>query len=1378
MFKALVFGVIALLSSVGAQAQSPADANIPASLKDWRGWVLKDEEYRSCPFLGNVSPKSAQDFVCAWPSRLTINAIDDGATFTIHWQVQTTAWIPLPGDFDHWPQQVTVNNQRQPVVSQQSAPMLRLAPGSYDIAGRIPWKHRPQNIRVPNYIGIVALNIDGKSVAPVERQQDVVTLGRSNTEAPASDSLQIRVFRKLTDGVPAQLETHLEIASSGQAREEILGPVLPEGFAPLSLTSEWPARLDDDGHLRIQVQAGIDELTIKARATAPLSKITARLAAAPWPAQETWSYEAAPELRVTSATSAIQVDPRQTGAPDDWRGFPAFALSDGGVLQIDQRSRGLGNDEGNRLILQREAWLDFAGDGWYARDRISGEMLRGWRFDVAAPYVLERADAANSDYARGGSGEALLITRGAKPELSGIEWRTPTVDLAAGVRVDSASSTMSVAGWQDTFDRIDTTLHLPFGYRLIAAPGADSASGSWMSKWTLLDAFVCAILVLLAWRFLGALGAIVSGLYLLIAYQEGAPFWTLLVVMALALIVRALPQGKLRGWAEGLRRVTLLLLALAALPFIADQLRFALYPQLEQGNYIAEPQTVGMATDAAQPIAVAGKRARYTAQAKMLPTPMSSPAPAPPPAREIPERSLQTIVATASNILPADLIDHYSESTVVQTGVGEPTWNLGPTAQLSWTGPVLASQTMHLLLAPPWLVRTLHVLLVVLLGWLIWRLSSGAVLSIKSRVPLNSAVLLIAGLLLAPAVRAQNYPSDQLLQQLHQRLTEAPKCAPHCASIGEALIGANGDVVTLSLDAQTLDAVALPLPLTDASLSLTSIKVDGASNDGVVRATDGNQWIGVTRGVHRVDITYTAFADKVSLKFPLVPGRVQFNGTGWESSGINDDRLLADALNLTRAHANASDKIIAGAQQFPPYVSVIRSLVLGLKWTTQTDVMRLAPDHGGMTISIPQISGEHATTANAKTDANNVLATIADGSDRTNWQSVLDKSDVLTLTAPAMSERAEVWRVVVSPTWHAEFSGVPETVSIDSVEKTKYRNFEFHPLPGETLTIKVTRPASVQGDTQAIDSVSLDSQFGQHAATHTLKFQLRASQGGEHPVELPKGADVISVLRDGQILNVRPLDGKVSLPISPGQHDFTIVFRENADLTTRATTPLVSLGLAAANITLTVSLPDDRWLLATWGPRVGPAVLYWGELLVMILVAYVLSRTRRTNLRFVDWLLLGIGFSTFSWTALIVVVAWLFAFDWRSRITLAPDRTFNLAQFGLAALTVIALLCLVSAIPQGLLGQPDMHVSGFGSSAHALQWFSDRSTDALPQASAITLPLWVYKVLMLVWALWLANALIGWLRHAFAAWTTQGYWRASKKVASPEPPAAPPSGNP
>jgi hypothetical protein len=106
---------------------------------------------------------------------------------------------------------------------------------------------------------------------------------------------------------------------------------------------------------------------------------------------------------------------------------------------------------------------------------------------------------------------------------------------------------------------------------------------------------------------------------------------------------------------------------------------------------------------------------------------------------------------------------------------------------------------------------------------------------------------------------------------------------------------------------------------------------------------------------------------------------------------------------------------------------------------------------------------------------------------------------------------------------------------------------------------------------------------------------------------------------------------------------------------------------------------------------------------------------------------------------------------------------------GLALLTAVALAVLVAAVPGGLLGQPDMHIAGMGSSVLQLHWFADRSADTLPQAGVFSLPLWTYKLAMLAWALWLANALIGWLRWGFEAWSRGGYWRRDK----PQP-ATPP----
>ena len=41
----------------------------------------------------------------------------------------------------------------------------------------------------------------------------------------------------------------------------------------------------------------------------------------------------------------------------------------------------------------------------------------------------------------------------------------------------------------------------------------------------------------------------------------------------------------------------------------------------------------------------------------------------------------------------------------------------------------------------------------------------------------------------------------------------------------------------------------------------------------------------------------------------------------------------------------------------------------------------------------------------------------------------------------------------------------------------------------------------------------------------------------------------------------------------------------------------------------------------------------------------------------------------------------------------------------------------------------------------------------------ISLPMWVYRVLMFAWALWIALALSRWLKNAWSAWTSGGMWR-------------------
>ncbi len=72
----------------------------------------------------------------------------------------------------------------------------------------------------------------------------------------------------------------------------------------------------------------------------------------------------------------------------------------------------------------------------------------------------------------------------------------------------------------------------------------------------------------------------------------------------------------------------------------------------------------------------------------------------------------------------------------------------------------------------------------------------------------------------------------------------------------------------------------------------------------------------------------------------------------------------------------------------------------------------------------------------------------------------------------------------------------------------------------------------------------------------------------------------------------------------------------------------------------------------------------------------------------------------------------------------------------------MALGHLFGAVQDGLLGYPDMQVAGNQSSAYDLKWYQDRADASLPTAWILSVPLMAYRVLMLLWSLWLAFALL------------------------------------
>ncbi|HET7843133.1 MAG TPA: hypothetical protein VFL14_03220, partial [Xanthomonadales bacterium] len=722
------------------------------------------------------------------------------------------------------------------------------------------------------------------------------------------------------------------------------------------------------------------------------------------------------------------------------------------------------------------------------------------------------------------------------------------------------------------------------------------------------------------------------------------------------------------------------------------------------------------------------------------------------------------------------LLQRYASNTVVQAGYGDPGWGWSDYT-LTWSGPVLPDQHVRLVVTPAWATRLLRVAFVALLALLLVRLVRISRATTGVAKPPLAAALVAAALLVPSIAGAQAIPSDELLEQLRARVLVAPDCAPSCGALASARVAATGDSVRMALEYHVAaERIAVPLPGADELLAVQSLSVDGRAEAGVVRATDGSgEWIVLPRGVHRVEIVARAAAvEKVNVRFPLAPGLVSFEGNGWEAAGIRDDRLLTDSLELTRTRAAESAVASGVAQQFPPFVQVVRSITLGIDWDVYTEVRRVAPAADAFSVELPLLPGEQVLSSELKVKDGRITVPFQAGAVSMSWTSRLDRAKAhLVLEAPALAGHAETWIVQATPMWNLRYSGVPPVYP-----EGEDWSHEFHPLPGEKLELDIDRPEAVKGPTLAIDGVTLSEDVGKRATTHVLEMDLRSTQGGQHVVVLPAGAEVLGVTMGGETINVRPEKGRLSLPIKPGSQHAQVRWRETRDIGFVTRTDAVDVGAQASNINVAIHLPADRWVLAAGGPRVGPAVLYWGELLVMAIVAWFLSRLKRTPLRFHHWLLLGLGFSMASWWALLWFVAWLFALDARNRSpNLASSLAFNLRQIGLVLLTFVALPCLWFAIDSGLMGAPDMKIVGNSSYATDLRWFQDRTDGALPGTWAWSVPMWLYRAAMLAWALWLANALVKWLRWGWAAYSNGGHWRelARRAPAAPAVAAAAPA---
>ena len=1451
---AIAVAIAILLVGGSASAQlMPAEVDVPPELQPWIPWVLEGHDDARCLVISDRQQ-------CYWPGELALDVRRSGASFRLQVVVDATSVVPLPGSDEYWPEQVRVGHQLALTTTSDRRPAIELGPGSHEITGELVWTSLPESLPIPKEVARLALRRDGAEPSfPTRSQSDRLWLGPDErTAAAEAERIEVEVFRRLRDGVPFYVDTHIVLRVSGRGRAVDLGRVLLAESRPLCITSSLQVALDEKGELVAQIWPGEHEIVVSALLPRPPERLARPPRRAPWPKHETWVWAPEPGVRLVQPSGLVGIDPERTHLPKDWRSLSAYVAGPDSVLEFATLQRGQPTMPTSEITLARTIWIDEGGRGFTAQDHLTGTLHRGWRLNLEVG-ELGRVHFGDAD---------RLITTSPNGHR-GVEIRNTTLNLEAEWRSpDPARGPLPAAGWSERLQQSSVSLNLPPGWRYLGAWGVDHTRvpddeqpGDWYlfyhwpmphSDWGLLGYLFIGLVAVATGRLLGWPWGMVALVALGLSREyELAPFTGWAVLVALLALLKRTRSGRQRAVVGVVAAASMLTLATWAVFFVTLKLTTVASPDdgiekfLHQGLIRAFGAVGGESIDRPKPHDdFDGSLAQRLPNAAIV-TEYLSAAAEREAAPEPPQQRLDT-------------------DAVVQTGPGVPD-RFGSRRTLSWDGPVDKNTTFRVFLLNRWqnsLLGLAHVVAILAFGFALvrglWRTLAGngpkspppvtpplspldaedepsdaadrvsqaagepgesvdvawepdpvddgsnhpSASSSASRKHPNagartdetdepSAVggrtttalvhaLLVLGALTATATVARparaEVPPPAMLSELEARLTRAAECDDSCLVVPTLRLAVRDRTLALDLEVHARQAAALPLPGPASTWVPRTVKVDGTPTQALVLGEDGHLSLRVAAGRHRVTVEGPVEGSALTLTLGTTAHRVAVDAEGWIVDGVQEGRCEG-TLVLSRqedAKGNAVETPGGGAPErvtLPPWLEIERTIQAEVTWRVRTVVRRISKDAEPIAIRFPLLPGERIVESTLTTTDNTVLLSLRRDQDELTFWSVLKPTAELLLVAARNQPWSEVWALECGTIWHCEIGGIAPT---EQVAGGRFRP-RFLPWPGERIRVRFTRPPAADGVSTTLHSARLS--LPNPPVPARLQLDVTTSTGDTLPLTLPAGSEITRLVVDESAAPVLSSDGTHRVVLKPGRHQIAAFFRVPAQRGLLRRAPRVSVG-AAVNATTSIAIPDQRVALFVGGTGDRrTVVLWWGLLGLLAAAGLAFSRLPSTPLQRWQWVALVVGFTQVHWIWLVPVVGWLLLVGWRDRWT-GPARWWkNFVQIGIGAATLWAALALLKTLYSVFVELPHTFVQPGGESGWVGSTMDRVLTDAaLPEPWLFTAPLWLWRLLHLVWALWLALLLYKTGRLAWTAFTRDGVWGPWPRwLTATAPSASPPT---
>jgi len=619
----------------------------------------------------------------------------------------------------------------------------------------------------------------------------------------------------------------------------------------------------------------------------------------------------------------------------------------------------------------------------------------------------------------------------------------------------------------------------------------------------------------------------------------------------------------------------------------------------------------------------------------------------------------------------------------------------------------------------------------------------------------KNVLTIILSVILVSHNAMADYPSSELLKILEERLLEKPDCLPDCADISQMNLSIFPDRLKVSLTVHAAINTVIPLPAIADEWLPDQITIDTKPATGIRQDLQKHIWVYVKQGRHQLVLRgQPPHRNRFHMPIQLKPRHIDTQAVGWKIQGISVDGQIADSLQFNRIQQSSEKRL--HHISIPPFFQVERVLYISFQWHVITTVKRMTPTNHPVSIEIPLLTGESLMTGEIQVKDHKALVSMKANQSQIQWQSVLEYQPRIHLEAPETNQWVETWILDADTRLHVDFDGIPVIHHQDS--RGKHRP-TWQPWPSESLDIKLSKLTPIDGKNMTIDQVKLDMHPGKRFHLVDLSMRIRVSMGQTHTVKIPEQAIIQKVRIDKRSLPVSAEKNYIQLPLDPGTHLIKIKWHQPDPSYCFLKFPQVQTG-EAVNATLNLHFLGKSWILWTKGPQMGPVVLFWSYLILLAIISFALARLNWTPLNAWQWFLLGLGLTQIHILEAFIVVGWFLIFYYRKMNTMPDSRwLFNLRQLGLIFWSGVALYMIYMAIHSGLLGIPHMQIKGNGSSWKYLSWYLDQVNDTLPQPWVIFLPMYMFRIVMLLWALWMAHNLIKWLRWMWLCFSEGGIFR-------------------